>query len=185
MTEPKFVAEVEKELKSTPIPQWRTYLEWQVLNAAADTLSEPFVEENFAFNGKYLTGATEMKPRWKRCAEATDNQLGEALGQAYVEKYFPPEAKARMQDMVKNILLAMKDTINGLDWMSAGHQEEGAREARDVQPEDRLSGQVEGLQRRRRSRARRTGTTSSPRRAGTSTTTARRSASRSTAAAGA
>jgi endothelin-converting enzyme/putative endopeptidase len=119
VTEPKFVAAVEKELKTTPIAQWKTYLEWQVLNAAADALSDPFVKENFAFNGTFLTGATEMKPRWKRCAEATDNQLGEALGRAYVEKYFPPEAKARMQDMVKNILLAMRDTINGLDWMSA------------------------------------------------------------------
>jgi endothelin-converting enzyme/putative endopeptidase len=119
VTQPKFVRQVDQELKSTPVAQWKTYLEWQVLNAAADTLSAPFVEENFAFNGRYLTGATEMKPRWKRCAEATDNQLGEALGQKYVAKYFPPEAKARMQDMVKNILLAMKDTINGLDWMTA------------------------------------------------------------------
>lgn len=119
VTEPKFLARVETELKSTPVAQWKTYLEWQLLNAAADTLSKPFVEENFAFNGRFLTGATEMKPRWKRCAEATDNQLGEALGQKYVEKYFPPAAKARMQDMVANILLAMKDTIDGLDWMSA------------------------------------------------------------------
>jgi len=118
VTEPKFLAQVQKELKTTPIAQWKTYLEWQVLNAAADTLSTAFVEEDFAFKGKFLTGATEMKPRWKRCAESTDNQLGEALGQKYVEKYFPPEAKARMQDMVKNILLAMGDTIRGLDWMS-------------------------------------------------------------------
>jgi len=117
LTEPKFMQQVQKELKATPIAQWRTYLEWQVLNAAADSLSKPFVEENFAFNGKFLTGATEMKPRWKRCAEATDNQLGEALGKKYVEKYFPPEAKARMQEMVKNILLAMGDTVRGLDWM--------------------------------------------------------------------
>ena len=117
ITEPKFMQQVQKELQSTPIAQWRSYLEWQVLNAAADSLSKPFVEENFAFNGKFLTGATEMKPRWKRCAEATDNQLGEALGKKYVEKYFPPEAKVRMQDMVKNILLAMGDTIRGLDWM--------------------------------------------------------------------
>ncbi|MBA8885596.1 M13 family metallopeptidase [Dokdonella fugitiva] len=117
VTEPRFLRQVQKEFASTPAAQWRTYLEWHVLNAAADTLSAPFVEEHFAFNGKYLTGATEMKPRWKRCAEATDNQLGEALGRKYVEKYFPPEAKARMQDMVKNILLAMKDTIQGLDWM--------------------------------------------------------------------
>ena len=118
VTQPKFIEQFEKELKSTPIAQWQTYLRWQVLNAAADSLSKDFVEQNFAFNGKYLTGATEMKPRWKRCAEATDNQLGEALGKKYVEKYFPPEAKARTQEMVKNILLAMGDSIRGLDWMS-------------------------------------------------------------------
>ncbi|SFN69254.1 M13 family metallopeptidase [Dokdonella immobilis] len=119
VTEPAFLAQFERELAKTPVSDWKTYLEWHLLNAAADTLSKPFVEENFAFNGRYLTGATEMKPRWKRCAEATDNQLGEALGKKYVEKYFPPAAKARMQDMVHNILLAMKDTIVGLDWMSA------------------------------------------------------------------
>jgi endothelin-converting enzyme/putative endopeptidase len=118
VTQPKFLQEFEHELKATPIAQWRTYLRWQVLNAAADALSKDFVEQNFAFNGKYLTGATEMKPRWKRCAEAADNQLGEALGKKYVEKYFPPEAKARMQTLVKNILLAMGDTIRDLDWMS-------------------------------------------------------------------
>ena len=118
VTQPKFLAAFDKELKSTPLPQWRTYLQWQVLNAAADALSKEFVAENFEFNGKYLTGAKEMKPRWKRCAEATDNQLGEALGQKYVEKYFPPEAKARTREMVKNILLAMGDVIRDLDWMS-------------------------------------------------------------------
>jgi len=117
--QPAFLQQVEKELKSTPLAQWKTYLEWQAMNAAADTLSAPFVEENFAFSGKFLTGATVMKPRWKRCAEATDNQLGEALGRKYVEKYFPPEAKARTQEMVRNILAAMKDTIQGLDWMGA------------------------------------------------------------------
>jgi putative endopeptidase len=118
VTQPKFFEAFDKELKTTPVAQWRTYMEWQVLNAAADSLSKDFVEENFAFNGKYLTGATVMKPQWKRCAEATDNQLGEALGKKYVEKYFPPEAKARTQAMVKNILLAMGDVIRGLDWMS-------------------------------------------------------------------
>ena len=117
VTQPKFLQQVEHELSTTPLPQWKTYLQWHVLNTAADSLSKPFVEENFAFNGKFLTGATEMKPRWKRCAEATDNQLGEALGQKYVEKYFPPEAKARMQEMVKNILAAMDDTIREVDWM--------------------------------------------------------------------
>ena len=119
VTQPKFLQQFDKELKSTPVAQWRTYLEWQVLNAAADSLSAPFVEQNFAFNGKYLSGAKEMKPRWKRCAESADNQLGEALGKKYVEKYFPPEAKARTQEMTKYILLAMGDVIRDLDWMSA------------------------------------------------------------------
>jgi putative endopeptidase len=119
VTQPKFLQQVDKELKSTPLAQWRTYLEWQVLNAAADAIAAPFVEEHFAFNGKFLTGAKEMKPRWKRCAESTDSQLGEALGKAYVDKYFSPEAKARTQDMVKNILLAMGDRIRDIDWMSA------------------------------------------------------------------
>ena len=118
VTQPKFLQEVNSEFASTPIPQWRTYLRWHVLHAAADALPEPFVQEKFAFYGKYLSGATEMKPRWKRCAEDTDNLLGDALGKAYVTKYFPPEAKARMQDMVKNILLALHDTIEGLDWMT-------------------------------------------------------------------
>jgi len=118
VAQPAFLKQVDTELATTPIDQWRTYLRWQVLHASTDALPEPFVAERFAFYGKYLSGATEMKPRWKRCAEDTDAQLGDALGRAYVEKYFPPEAKARMQDMVKNILLAMHDTIEGLDWMS-------------------------------------------------------------------
>lgn len=117
VTQPKYLAHFDEELQSTPIADWKIYLEWQILHATADTLSQPFVEEHFAFNGKYLSGATEMKPRWKRCAEATDGQIGEALGKKYVEKYFPPEAKARMQEMVKNILLAMGDSIRGLAWM--------------------------------------------------------------------
>jgi endothelin-converting enzyme/putative endopeptidase len=123
VTQPKFLQQVERELAATPLPQWKTYLQWHVLNAAADSLSSPFVEENFAFNGKFLTGTTQIKPRWKRCAELTDSQLGEALGQKYVEKYFPPQAKARMQEMVKNILLAMDDTIRELDWMDAATKE--------------------------------------------------------------
>ncbi|MGH8242389.1 MAG: M13 family metallopeptidase [Steroidobacteraceae bacterium] len=118
VTEPRFLEAFNRELDRAPIEQWRNYLAWHVLDEFADALSAPFVEQDFAFYGRYLSGATEMKPRWKRCAEATDDQLGDALGRAYVEKHFPPEAKARMQEMVRNILLAMRDTIEGLDWMS-------------------------------------------------------------------
>lgn len=118
VTQPAFLRQLDAEIARTPIEQWRTYLRWHVLTASADALPAPFVEENFAFYGRYLSGATEMKPRWKRCAEDTDALLGDALGHAYVEKYFPPEAKARMDEMVRNILLAMGDSIRGLEWMS-------------------------------------------------------------------
>jgi endothelin-converting enzyme/putative endopeptidase len=117
VSEPDFLKEVDHQFRETPLADWQTYLTWQLLNAKADVLSEPFVNENFAFQGKYLSGATEIKPRWKRCAESTDQLLGEALGKKYVEKYFPPEAKARAQEMVANIITAMHDTIEGLSWM--------------------------------------------------------------------
>jgi putative endopeptidase len=117
VSEPKFIKEVDRQLRETALSDWKTYLTWQFLNAKANELSEPFVNENFEFQGKYLSGATEIKPRWKRCTESTDQLLGEALGKKYVEKYFPPEAKARAQEMVANILAAMHDTIEGLSWM--------------------------------------------------------------------
>ena len=116
--QPKFLQAVERELAQTPVPVWRDYLKWQLIAAAAPWLSAPFAQESFQFNEAYLGGVKEMKPRWKRCAESTDALFGEALGKKYVEKYFPPQAKARAQELVKNVLLAMHDTITGLDWMS-------------------------------------------------------------------
>ncbi len=116
--EPKFLQEVDRQMHETPLADWKLYLKWQLLNSVANSLSAPFVEENFAFNEKYLAGTTEMKPRWKRCVESTDRYLGEALGQKYVERYFPPEAKARMQEMVRNLLAAMRDDILSRPWMS-------------------------------------------------------------------
>ncbi len=119
VAEPKFLEEVNTQLGSVSLDDWKTYLKWHLLDSAAPSLSDALVQEDWAFNGAYLNGAKELKPRWKRCAESTDNLLGEALGKKYVEKYFPPEAKARMQELVKNLLLAMGQTIEGLDWMSA------------------------------------------------------------------
>jgi endothelin-converting enzyme/putative endopeptidase len=118
VSEPRFLQAFDRQLVSAPIGDWRIYLEWQLLDSAAPALSDAFVEENFAFKGAYLLGAKEMKPRWKRCVESADQLLGEALGKKYVEKYFPPEAKARMQEIVKNLRAAMGETIEGLDWMS-------------------------------------------------------------------
>jgi endothelin-converting enzyme/putative endopeptidase len=119
VTQPAFLGEVERQLKTTPVADWKLYLTWQLLNAAAPSLSQPLVDASFAFFGKYLSGTEENKPRWKRCVEATDGLLGEALGKKYTDKYFPPAAKARMQLLVKNVLAAMHDTIEKLDWMSA------------------------------------------------------------------
>jgi endothelin-converting enzyme/putative endopeptidase len=116
--EPRFLQEVDRQLAETKVADWRTYLSWHLLRSAAPSLSRAFAEESFRFNDAYLQGAKEMKPRWKRCVESTDALLGEALGRKYVERHFPPAAKARMQDLVKHLLLAMGDTIRGLDWMS-------------------------------------------------------------------
>jgi endothelin-converting enzyme/putative endopeptidase len=117
VNEPKFLQEVNRQFRQTSLADWRSYLRWQFLHASAEGLSQPFVEENFAFYGAYLAGARELKPRWKRCAELTDQQLGDALGRKYVEKYFPPEAKQRAQQLVANLIAAMHDTIEGLTWM--------------------------------------------------------------------
>ena len=119
VTEPKFLAEFNTLLASAPVADWKTYLSWQLLATAAPSLSDPFVSENFAFTEAFLNGTKAMKPRATVCAEATDTFLGEALGRKYVEKYFPPAAKQRVQEMVKNLLAAMDTTIKGLDWMSA------------------------------------------------------------------
>jgi len=134
VAEPKFLQAFSRDLTAEPVAQWRTYLKWHLLNSAAPSLSDDFVREDFAFNGAYLNGATEMKPRWKRCVEMTDSLLGEALGKKYVEKYFPPEAKARMQELVKNLLSAMGETIQGLDWMSADTKRRAAEKLSTFYP---------------------------------------------------
>jgi putative endopeptidase len=116
--QPKYMQEFDRQLQQNSLANWRVYLKWQILNSVPDALSAPIEEEDFAFFGKYLRGQTEMKPRWKRCVESTDQFLGEALGKKYAEKYFPPEAKARAQEMVRNILAAMRDDILSRPWMS-------------------------------------------------------------------
>jgi putative endopeptidase len=119
VSEPAFLKAVDAQLAATPLEAWKTYLRWHALYSAAPWLSKPFVESHFGFTQRDLRGVKEMKPRSKRCVESTDALLGEALGQKYVEKHFPPAAKARVQEMVADIRSAMKDTIEGLDWMSA------------------------------------------------------------------
>jgi endothelin-converting enzyme/putative endopeptidase len=116
--EPQFLQEFDKQITGASIADWKIYLTWQLLHQSAPFLSQPFVDENFAFFQKDLEGRAELKPRWKQCAEAANGLLGDPLGKEYVARYFPPEAKARAKDMVNNILAAMTDTVQNLDWMT-------------------------------------------------------------------
>ena len=115
---PDFFKGMNDVVKSTPLDEIKTYLRWHVIHGQASFLPKAFVDENFAFFGKELTGATELKPRWKRCVEATDGDLGFALGQPYVERTFGKEGKERALKMVEAIEKALGQDISTLSWMT-------------------------------------------------------------------
>jgi putative endopeptidase len=114
---PKFFETVSQELKAEPLPAWKTYLRWHLVNTAAPWLSQAFVDEDFDFKGRILQGTQELMPRWRRCVAAADRELGEALGQFYVQQYFPAEAKARAQEMVSRLVVALRNDLQNLPWM--------------------------------------------------------------------
>jgi putative endopeptidase len=118
VSSPKFFTAVDGMLSSIPVADWKTYLEWNVLKSSASSLSSPFVQASFAFN-QAQTGQRVQTPRWQRMSSLTDNNIGELLGQLYVAKYFKPEAKARMEELIKNLRSAFEIRIKGLEWMSA------------------------------------------------------------------
>lgn len=115
--QPEFFKEVNEELSLVSLPDWKIYLRWHVIHASAPGLPDRFVQENFDFYDRKLSGTKEILPRWKRCVQSTDHNLGEALGQVYVEKYFPPAAKARAKEMVNNLIAALRADIPTLSWM--------------------------------------------------------------------
>ncbi|AKD02053.1 M13 family metallopeptidase [Pontibacter korlensis] len=115
--QPAFFKELNTMLKSMPLEDWKTYTTWHLTRTTAPYLSQDFVQENFNFYGKVLSGAQEMQPRWKRVLRATDSALGEALGQLYVQKTFSPEAKQKALEMVHNLQEAFKEHVRDLDWM--------------------------------------------------------------------
>jgi putative endopeptidase len=117
--QPKLVRAFDGLLASASMDDWRSYLRWQLLNGEASELAAPFETERFAFYGTALTGAKELRPRWQRCVIATDAMLGEALGREYVDRYLPPEAKARALQMAVNIVNELKRSIETRDWMTA------------------------------------------------------------------
>jgi putative endopeptidase len=115
---PEFFAGMQTLLDSQPLDAWKTYLRWHTLHAMARMLPSAFVNEDFNFYGKTLTGQKELRPRWKRCVHYTDADLGEALGQPYVAETYGPEGKQRTLDMVHALEKALKEDIQQLPWMT-------------------------------------------------------------------
>ncbi|MGA7337227.1 MAG: M13 family metallopeptidase [Candidatus Sulfotelmatobacter sp.] len=124
VSSPDFFRAEEKLLEERPLEQWKTYMRWQVIHRAAPYLNKAMVDENFDFFAHTLAGQQEMLPRWRRCARAADRDLGEALGQAYVDRAFPPESKARTIEMVHAIERAMHDDIESVTWMTPATKEQ-------------------------------------------------------------
>jgi putative endopeptidase len=116
--QPEFFEAVDKLASSRPLSEWRVYLRWQVLHASAPYLCQDAEVETFNFFGKVLSGQPEQEPRWRRAFRALDSNIGEAVGQLYVEKYFPPEAKQRMQDLVENLKIVFREHLEKVDWMT-------------------------------------------------------------------
>jgi putative endopeptidase len=132
VTEPDFFKAVGQTLASTPIDEIKAYLRWHVAHGSAAILSAPFVNENFRFYGTLLTGARELRPRWKRCVQYTDQDLGEALGQAFVKEAFGPQAKADTLKMVHELESALEKDINGLPWMTDATKREALTKLRAI-----------------------------------------------------
>ncbi len=113
-----FVTALGSLLESRPLDDWKTYLRWQVVSTSAPFLHRAAAEEHFRFFGTQLRGQPQQEPRWQRAAKVVDGSIGEALGRLYVEKHFPPAARARMEEMVGNIRSVFQDRLKKLDWMS-------------------------------------------------------------------
>ena len=132
--QPEFFRAANALLASEPLAAWKAYLRWHLITSAAPTLPKKFVDENFAFYGKTLSGTPEIQPRWKRCVTAADNAMGMALGRLYVEEYFPPAAKKRADELVRNLVAALDDDIQTLDWMSDATKKAAAAKVATFHP---------------------------------------------------
>jgi putative endopeptidase len=121
--EPSFVTGLAAALTGAPLESWKDWLSWQVIHGWAPYLSNDFVEENFDFYARTLTGTPVMRARWKRGVSLVEGSMGEAVGRIYVEKHFPPTAKAAMDVLVANLIEAYRQSIETLEWMSPATRE--------------------------------------------------------------
>ncbi|HZR28157.1 MAG TPA: M13 family metallopeptidase [Terriglobales bacterium] len=124
VTSPEFFRGLEKLIQQRPLEDWKTYLRWQMLHGSARFLNKAFVDENFDFFAKTLYGAQEQQPRWRRCVRAADRDLGEALGQAYVDRAFGAESKQRVLQLVNDIKAALRQDLLAQDWMTAATKQQ-------------------------------------------------------------
>lgn len=118
VSQPSYIGALDRLVRGTPLPVWKAYFRWRVLSDFAPYLNKPFVDESFAFRGTALRGTERDRERWKRGVSLVDLSIGEGLGRLYVAKFFPPEAKARTQQLVGNLLAAYAADLQTLDWMS-------------------------------------------------------------------
>jgi putative endopeptidase len=119
VAQPEYLREANRLLDEMPLDTWKAYLRWNVIDAAAPQLSSAFVNQDFAFRQTVLSGTKENSPRWQRCVRAADQNLGEILGQEYVKRAFTPEAKAKMNALIDNLVAALREDIPTLTWMGA------------------------------------------------------------------
>ncbi|GGB33616.1 zinc metalloprotease [Sphingomonas metalli] len=117
-SQPSALTATAKIIGATPIATWRDYLAFHTISDAAPLLSKPFVDANFAFYGTTLSGTPQLKERWKRGVDLVNGSMGEAVGQVYVQRYFPPEAKAKADELVRNIIAAFDLRLQRLEWMA-------------------------------------------------------------------
>lgn len=115
--QPEFFTNLSNKFTSVSINDWKTYFRWNLIRIMSTHLNESFVQERFDFNNRFMNGIKVMQPRWKRVMNSLDNNIGEAVGQLYVEEYFPPAAKQRAKNIVDNLLVSMGERIDAIDWM--------------------------------------------------------------------
>lgn len=117
--DPKALKAWNDLVANASLDDWKAYLKWKLLDQSANLLSKPFVDQNFAFRGTVISGTKEQLPRWQTCTNAVDGNIGEALGQTYVDKYFPPKAKQRMMELVENLRATLRESLESADWLEA------------------------------------------------------------------
>ena len=134
LSQPSYLKEVTRALIDEPISSWKIYLTYKLLDSAAPYLTEDYVQLNFNFYGRTLSGTEEIRPRWKRAVEDADLMIGEALGKVYVDRHFPPKAKARMDEMIENLRMAFEISIDSLEWMGPETKAQAQEKLRKFTP---------------------------------------------------